>query len=196
MARTPGDLTPDDDPPTGAPGTHGEQRLWFGVRRSTWQLVAYVALAIATVLGFLEDDRQDDRERREDKVEIQTQIAHDQQEQEDEDFLACLRGNQQRDALRAAITVAYERRGGAGFDVTTLPEWGPVVRDTPAVAQLLLRLVGPEEIETGDGDDSTVATVLASVPANRPCAVDYPDHTPGIETRAALPTSTTSTTAP
>lgn len=195
MARTPGDLPVEEDTPTGAPGTHDEQRLWLGIRRSTWQLVAYVALAAGVVVGFIQDDRQDDRERREDKVEIQTQLAHDRQEEEDEDFLACLRGNQQRDALRSAITAAYASGQSTG-DVTKLPEWLPVVRESPAVAQLLLRLVGPEEVETGDGQDSSAAAVLATVPANRDCPADYPDHTPGIEVRAVLPPSTSPTTAP
>lgn len=173
---------------------HADELLWFGWQRRTWMLLAFLALALSQILGFVIDSRQDaaqdKRDRQEQEEEAAAQAAQDrrdaaeearrQQEETDDDYLACLRGNQSRQVLRLVVTRAYEP-GAASFDVTKLPEWQAVARDTPSTAALILVLTTPRE-----GGSVRAEEVLALIPEDLDCAASFPTHTPGIEQRAGL----------
>ena len=132
-----------------------DERLWLGVTRRRWQLVAYVFLAVMMTvsIGLVQRNSRDDREQ-------SRRDAHQQ----------CVQTNFTRQAVRDLVVFSYTQTGTA-LDLTAIPSFHALDPATQLyltdLSHALASSASPEERQR------RIAAALATVPL-RECDKEFP----------------------
>lgn len=149
----------------GLPGISGEdtfmnQSLWLGWRRWTWVRLAFLLVVLASAYGFWHDAQIDARDDKQDRREE----AEEVQEEINQNYQACLRGNDTRVVIREVVDLTEE---GGTTDLTSIEGFDRLSPET----QVFLINLRDTTAASEDSDFKEQAYALLTI---RDCEEEYP----------------------